>query len=32
LPMDEKHCNSVRKSIQATIGSLSRNVFKYHGI
>ncbi len=32
LPMDEKHCNSVRKSIQATIGSLARNVFKYHGI
>ncbi|MFO7688463.1 MAG: acetoin utilization protein AcuC [Desulfobacterales bacterium] len=32
LPMDEKHCNSVRKSIQATIDSLSRNVFKYHGL
>jgi acetoin utilization protein AcuC len=32
LPMNEKHCNSVRRSIHTTIRLLARNVFKYHGI
>jgi hypothetical protein len=32
LPMNAKHCNSVRKSIHTTISLLAGNVFKYHGI
>jgi hypothetical protein len=32
LPMDEQHCESVETVIQATIRSLIRNVFEYHGI
>jgi acetoin utilization protein AcuC len=32
LPMNEKHCNSVRRSIRTTIRLLARNVLKYHGI
>jgi len=32
LPMNEKHWNSVRRSIHTTIRLLARNVFKYHGI
>jgi acetoin utilization protein AcuC len=32
LPMNEKHCNSVKRSINATISLLARNVFKFHGI
>jgi len=30
--MDEQHCEAVETAIQATIRSLTRNVFKYHGI
>ncbi len=32
LPMNEQHCEAVETAIQATIRSLTRNVFKYHGI
>ena len=32
LPMNEKHCNLVKRSINTTISLLARNVFKYHGI
>jgi acetoin utilization deacetylase AcuC-like enzyme len=32
LPMDEQHCEAVETAIRATIRSLTRNVFKYHGI
>jgi acetoin utilization protein AcuC len=32
LPMNEKHCNSVKRSINTTISLLARNVFKYHDI
>jgi len=32
LPMDEQHCEAVETAIQATIRSLTRNVFEYHGI
>ncbi len=32
LPMDEQYCEAVETAIQATIRSLTRNVFKYHGI
>ena len=32
LPMDEQHCEAVETAVQATIRSLTRNVFKYHGI
>jgi acetoin utilization protein AcuC len=32
LPMDEQHCEAVETAIQATIRSLTRNVFKYHGL
>jgi hypothetical protein len=32
LPMDEQLCEAVETAVQATICSLTRNVFKYHGI
>ena len=32
LPMDEQHCEAVETAVQATIRSLTRNVFEYHGI
>ena len=32
LPMNEQHCEAVETAIQVTIRSLTRNVFKYHGI
>jgi acetoin utilization protein AcuC len=32
LPMNEKHCNLVKRSVNTTISLLARNVFKYHGI
>jgi acetoin utilization protein AcuC len=32
LPMDEQHCEAVETAIHATIRSLTRNVFKFHGI
>ena len=32
LPRDAQHCHSVRRAMQATIDSLTRNVFKYHGL
>jgi acetoin utilization deacetylase AcuC-like enzyme len=32
LPMNEQHCEAVETAVQATIRSLTRNVFKYHGI
>ena len=32
LPEDKQHCEAVDTAIQATIRSLTRNVFEYHGI
>ena len=32
LSLNEQHCESVNIAVQATIRSLTRNVFKYHGI
>ena len=32
LPVNENHCEAVEIAIQATIRSLTRSVFKYHGI
>ena len=28
--IDEQHCEAVKTAVQATIRSLTRNVFKYH--
>ena len=32
LSLNEQHCESVDTAVQATIRSLTRNLFKYHGI
>ena len=32
MPVNENHCEAVEIAVQATIRSLTRSVFKYHGI
>jgi len=32
LSTDEQHCKSVERAIRSTVSSLTRNVFKYHGL